>query len=270
MDMLPERLELTAILDPKPRYKGTSHEDATARAMGFRAALLPGVFVYGHATRLAVMGWGEDWLARGRAQVRFRRPVHAGDPLVVERGALVRGADGVDAPVQVSNRDTEEIVLDGSFGLADAPEAAPAQLPILPSLTPRRAILPGEAPVGLQLGAEPSVLDAATVHESLADFHETEPIYAERGLVHSGCLIRKSMGDALGNLTLPMPVIFTGLSVSHLAPAPVGATYRTSSSLTRSWEARGKHYFETDEWLIADGVPVARHLRQNLYAMDTK
>ena len=52
----PERLEVTAILDPSPAYAGTSHEDATARAMGFRAALMPGVIVYGHAMRLAVRG----------------------------------------------------------------------------------------------------------------------------------------------------------------------------------------------------------------------
>ena len=267
MPPLPERFETTAILDPRPRYKGTSHEDETARAMGFRAALLPGVFVYGHAMRLAVMGWGEDWLARGRAQIRFRRPVHAGDPLLIERGALNRGKAGVDAPVRVTNTETGEIVLDGSFGLADAPPE-PGDLPLLPRIVPPRPISPEDLPLGLQLGTEPTVLDHDTVSESLADFHETEEIYAQCGLVHSGCLIRKTMGDALANLVLPMPVIFTGLTLSHLAPAPVGATYRTSAWITRAWEARGKHYFETEEWLLADDRPVALHRRQNLYAMD--
>ena len=114
----PERLEVIAVLDPNPRYAGTSHDEATARAMGFRAALIPGAFVYGHVTRMAVQGWGEDWLARGRASVRFRRPVYDGDPLLIERGPLEtrrgrlhRRRVGRRRPI------TGEVVLDGSFGL---------------------------------------------------------------------------------------------------------------------------------------------------------
>jgi hypothetical protein len=260
-------LDVIAALDWNPRYRGTSHEDATARAMGFRGALLPGVFVYGHAMRLAVREWGEDWLARGTAQVRFRRPVHAGDPLQVACTVPERQETGLESSVTVRNTANGDVVLDGCFGLADNP-AAPTDLPLLPSIAPRIDILPNSVPTGLQLGAPETVLDHALVAQSLAEFHETEPIYATRNLIHSGCLIRKTMGDALGNLTLPMPVIFAGLTVQNLAPAPVGVSYRTSARITRAWEARGKHYFETDEWLLADGRPVARHIRQNLYAMD--
>ena len=255
-------LDVIAQLDWNPRYAGTSHEDATARAMGFRGALLPGVFVYGHAMRLAVREWGLDWLSRGTAQVRFRRPVYAGDPLRVECAAT-----GPDRPVTVRNTATDEVVLDGSFGLAEP--AAPPALPLLATLDPRLVLAAGAVPVGLHLGAAETILDQPHVAQSLAEFHETETIYADHGLIHSGCLIRKTMGDALGNLTLPMPVIFAGLTVHNLAPAPVGARYRTSARITRAWEARGKHFFETDEWLLASGRPVARHIRQNLYAMDT-
>ncbi len=266
MHDLPESLEVTAILDPRPRYRGTSHEDETARRMGFPAALLPGVFVYGHATRLAVMGWGETWLARGRAQVRFRRPVYNGDPLRVERGSLEQDSLGVIASVRVIQTRTGEVVLDGSIGLVDRiPE--PPTLPILEPFDPRLEVRPGAVEEGLQLGSPATILTRDGVAESLADFHETEALYAECGLIHSGCLIRRTMGDALGNLILPMPVIFTGVAVQHFAPAPVGATYATSACITRAWESRGKQYFETDEWLLADSRPVARHVRQNLYAM---
>lgn len=263
----PARLEVTAVLDPRPRYAGTSHDDATARAMGFRAALLPGVFVYGHATRLALLGWGEDWLARGRARARFRRPVYDGDPLVVERGPVERDDGGLTAPVTVTNADSGEVVLDGTIGLADRAPDAPADLPLRPTFKPRLELRPGTAEAGLILGSSETVLSPDIVTESLADFQETEPVFAARGLVHSGCLIRKTMGDALGNLILPMPVIFAGIEVQHLAPVPVGARCRTSACITRAWEVRGRHFFETEEWLIAHGRPVARHLRQNLYAM---
>src|SRR5690606_38218693 len=57
-----ERFALTARLDQNPRYRGSSHDDAVARQLGYRAALIPGAFLYGHLTRLAVRRWGEDWL----------------------------------------------------------------------------------------------------------------------------------------------------------------------------------------------------------------
>jgi hypothetical protein len=265
---LPLSLDVTATLDPRPRYKGTSHEDATARAMGFRGALLPGVFVYGHATRLAVMGWGLDWLTRGRAKARFRRPVYHGDLLRVERGPLMREDGSTNASVEVRNTTTGELVLDGTLGLPDREPGAPADLPLLPTYDPKKAIRAGEAEEGLQLGSSETVLTRQLVSESLDDFHETETVFAARGLIHSGCLIRQTMGDALGNLILPMPVIFAAVDVQHFAPAPIGASYRTSARITRTWEAKGKHFFETDEWLLAGGQPVARHIRQNLYAMN--
>lgn len=265
----PARLEVTAVLDPRPRYAGTSHDDETARAMGFRAALIPGAFVYGHVTRMAVQGWGEDWLARGGARVRFRRPVYNGDLLIIERGALRHEADGLEADVSVTHRETGEVVLDGSIGLLDEAVPPPFEGPVLPVMDPKRTIVPGKVPVGLQLGSPVTVLSADIVGESLDDFHETETIYRDRGLVHSGCLLRRTMGDALANLDLPMPVIFAATAVQNFAPAPVGARYATSSRIVRAWESRGKHYFESEEWLIADGARVvARHLRQNLYAID--
>lgn len=263
----PTRLEVTAILDPRPRYIGTSHDDETARAMGFRAALLPGVFVYGHATRLALLGWGEDWLARGHARVRFLRPVYRGDPLVVERGPVERDDGGLTATVAVVHAESGEVVLDGAIGLSDRAPDPPEDLPLIPTFEPKLDLRAGTARPGLQLGSSKTVLTREIVSESLADFHETESIFADRALVHSGCLIRTTMGDALANLVLPMPVIFAGVEVQHLAPVPVGAICQTSARITRAWEARGKHFFETEEWLIADGKPAARHLRQNLYAM---
>lgn len=261
--------EITARLDWRPRYEGTSHEDATARAMGFRAALLPGVFVYGHATRPALRRWGRDWLARGTADVRFRRPVHAGDRLRILVGMDERRAGGVVAAVSVVQVEGGTVVLEGTVGLADAAPTPPPDLPLLEPLEPRREIRPGTVPDGLALGSAAQTLTAEMVAESRADFRETEPVLAQNGLIHSGCLIRKTMGDALGNLILPMPVIFAGVRVEHLAPAPVGASYRTSARITWGYEARGKHFIETDEWLLADGRPVARHVRQNVYAMET-
>ena len=263
-----ERLEVTAVLDPSPRYAGTIHEDAAARAAGYRAALIPGAFVYGHATRLALRIWGEDWLCRGTATANFRRPVYNGDPLVVECGPFESDAGGTRGRLSVRHADNEEVVLDGSLGLAAAPPTPPAELPLIPPIEPRLTIAPGGIEPGLVLGSPETVLTAAIVDQSLADFHETAPVYRERGLIHSGCLLRQTMGDAMGNLALPMPMIFAGVDIENCAPAAVGRRYATSARVTDVWEKRGKYYFESDEWLIADGTEVvAHHRRRNLYAI---
>lgn len=262
------RLDVTAILDPNPRYAGTIHEDAAARAAGYRAALIPGAFVYGHATRLALEIWGEDWLARGTASVRFRRPVYSGDALTVICGPIATTAAGLEGPLRVTRVADGELVLDGALGLAGTPVRPPADLALLPPFDPRLEVRPGSIETGLRLGSPETVLTAAIVDQSLADFHETAPVYAERGFVHSGCLLRKTMSDAMGNLALPMPMIFTGAEIRNLAPAAIGRRYRTAATVGAVWEAKGKHYFETDEWLIADDVDVvAHHRRRNLYAM---
>lgn len=266
--MGPELLEVTAILDPSPRYRGTIHEDASARAAGYRAALIPGAFVYGHATRLALRIWGEDWLARGTASVSFRRPVYNGDPLAVTCGPLENDADGTRGALAVRNAETGELVLDGALGLAAAPPVPPDDLPLIAPFEPKLAVAPGGIEAGLVLGSAATVLSKEIVDQSLADFHESAPVYRERGLIHSGCLLRKTMSDAMGNLALPMPMIFAGAEIANCAPAAVGRSYATSARVTDVWEKRGKYYFESDEWLIADGRDVvAHHRRRNLYAM---
>ncbi len=267
MKPLPDTLEVTAILDPSARYAGTSHEDATARAMGYRAALIPGAFVYGHVTRLALAIWGEAWLARGRAQVRFRRPVFSGDRLRIVREKLTE-ADGPEARVTVTDATTGAVVLDGSIGLAARLPAPPPDCTVLPLPAEPTVLVPGAVPVGRRLGSAITVLTRELVQQSLRDFHETAEVYAARGLVHSGMLVRRTMSDTLGNFVLPMPVIFAELSAQMLAPAPVGQSYTTAARVVRAWERKGKHYFDSEEWLLAGGIPVARHIRTNLYAAD--
>ena len=263
-----ERLDVTAVLDPSPRYAGTIHEDAAARAAGYRAALIPGAFVYGHATRLALQVWGEDWLSRGTATVRFRRPVYHGDALTVSCGPVERGDGGWQGQLTVTLSGSEEVLLDGSLGLSDRPPQPPDDLPVIPPFAPRMVVEPGGIAPGLQLGSPVTTMGEELVRQSLADFHETAPIYTERGLIHSGCLLRRTMSDAMGNLTLPMPMIFAGAEIANVAPAAVGRDYATSARVTEAWEARGKYYFETEEWLIAGGVDVvARHRRRNVYAL---
>jgi len=55
------------------------HTDAGARAAGFPRALVAGVTTYGYLTQPLITAWGEQWVAHGGGEVRFRRPVFDGD-----------------------------------------------------------------------------------------------------------------------------------------------------------------------------------------------
>jgi len=59
------------------------HSDDVARQFGFRGALVPGVTVFSHMTRPLVERYGEQWLARGIADVVFFKPAYEGDLLTV-------------------------------------------------------------------------------------------------------------------------------------------------------------------------------------------
>ena len=186
------------LLDDSPAYAGSAHDNATARRMGYKAALVPGAFVYGHVSRLAVDAWGMDWIARGSIGTRFRRPVYDGDRLTLRANELARTDDGVRADLQIINANGEEVV-SGWIGLPDEVPTAPrvADLPMLPRPDPPPVVTAGRMQVGSRVGTLQAVLGEADMRASLAAFDETHPIYARERVVHSGCLVRLAMRDTV-------------------------------------------------------------------------
>src|ERR1700722_18320939 len=67
-----------------PSSANKIHDDEAARAMGFRAALVPGNAVYSYATEAVRAALGPQWADRGGVELRFVRPVHEGDELRVQ------------------------------------------------------------------------------------------------------------------------------------------------------------------------------------------
>ena len=261
----PQSFEVTAVLDDDPGYPGTAHDHATARSMGYRAALIPGAFVYGYATRLAVRAWGMDWLARGTISARFRRPVYDGDRLTVAAGALVEDGSGVRADLTVTNGEGEA-VLTGAIGLPHAAETPVAMLEFHPIAPRPPALSVSDVVPGLRFGTEGAVLGREAVTASRRAFGETEPIYDAEDVVPSGTLVRLTMRDVLRSYKLPMPPIFAAVEATNYAPVRPGALMRTSAEVVEAYERNGAHYFVSDELLVADEIIVARHRRVNLYA----
>ncbi len=262
----PASLSVAIKLDDNPRYAGSTHDNETARRMGFKAALVPGAFVYGHISRLAVEAWGADWLKRGAIGARFRRPVYDGDALTVTAGDLTCTDDGVRADVSVRNADGEDVAT-GWIALPDLAPAPPVRAGLLtvPHPNPRIAVSAGGMPVGQVLGTRDAVLTAEDVAISMAAFQETHPIYADAGVVHSGCLMRLAMGDTNQTFAFPSPVVLVSVEAQHFRAVRAGQRLATAGTVAEIYERKGRHYFVSDETLLADGHAAAHFRRTQIY-----
>jgi hypothetical protein len=77
---------------PEHKSNNRMHEDALPQKLGFRGAFVLGVGLYGYMTRALVATLGEAWLSRAVNEVKFIKPVCAGDRIRIETLA-VRGRE---------------------------------------------------------------------------------------------------------------------------------------------------------------------------------
>jgi hypothetical protein len=268
MAAFPREVRIPIRLDDAPHYKGSVHDDEVARRMGYKAALIPGAFVYGHISRIAIEAWGIGWAQSGSMQARFRRPVYNGEVLTAAAAPLEDVGDGVRSSIVMRNEDGEEVAI-GWVAMPHEPPTPPFldELPVLPAPDPPLAVDPGGLQVGMRVGSRDAVLTHEDFRTSLSAFDERHPLYADPGFVHSGCLLRLAMGDTNRSFRFPSPVVFVAGQAQHYALVLPGQRIATSGTVTAVYERKGKHYFESDEYLIVDGSEVAaRFLRTSIYA----
>lgn len=265
-NIFPRSYEVKILLNDEPHYKGSIHDDEVARARGYKAALIPGAFIYGHISRGAIESWGQDWAERGSMSARFRRPVYNHDVITVFLDELVDDGQGVRSQARVVNGDGEEVAT-GWIGLAhQAPVPPdPATLTLLPTPDVPPPVKAGEVPVGGLIHSRERVLTADDFRASLAAFAETHPIYFDPGFVHSGMLMRTAMGDVNSTWKFPAAVVLVEAETHHFRPVYPGQTIRTAGTVAETYERKGKHYLVSDEVMLADGQPAARFRRTQIY-----
>jgi hypothetical protein len=265
--LFPRTLTVDIRLDDDPRYKGSIHDDAVARARGYKAALVPGAFVYGHVSRVAIEAWGTAWAERGAMGARFRRPVYNGDRLTIAAAELRGGAAMRRSEVRAVNADGEEVAT-GWIGLSDRPKPKPdlGDFELLPRPRVPPAVAAGELGAGMPITTADRILTEADFRASLAAFGETHPLYGDPGFVHAGCLMRLAMGDTNNSFKFPAPVVLTSAEAQHFALVYPGQRLATVGRIVATELRNGKHYFDSEEVLAADGAPVAAFRRRSIYA----
>lgn len=262
----PRSLGVHLLLDEAPHYKNSIHDDAVARARGYKAALIPGAFVYGHISRLAVEAWGAAWVERGAMSVRFRKPAYNHDDIVVSGSSTVDDGEAARSEVLVRNGDGEEIA---SGWIALPRETRPSEpsrkleLLLSPELPP--AVAAGELPIGGLIRSRERLLSIDDVDVSRTAFAEDHPLYEKAGFVHPGMLMRLAMGDVNSGWRFPSAVVLVEAEGQHFRPVFPGQRLRTAGWIDEVYERKGKHYFVSQEHLLADGKIAAHFRRTQIY-----
>lgn len=263
----PRDLPVHVLLGDAPHYRGSIHDDAVARARGYKAALVPGAFIYGHMSRLAVDAWGLEWATHGAMSARFRRPVYNHEDIVVSAGELLDEGGASRASVVVRNGDGEEVA-EGWIALPHDPSRPPAASDIscLETLENPPVLAGGDLRAGMPLRSRERELTSAAFETSLADFDETHPLYRQAGPVHSGMLMRLAMGDVNSTWKLPGPFVLVSTETQHFGLVRPGQQIRTAGQVVETFERKGRHYLVSEEYMFADGVIAARFRRTQIYA----
>ena len=225
----------------EPASENRIHADDVAQQFGFTGALVPGVDLFAYLTAPLIAMWGPQWLAGGRVDVRFRKPVYDGERVEVigpaEQLSLV-GPDGVVRAV----------------GSADPP--SPQQ--------PRRLLPATPAPVtriptdAVQLGPLGTVDMRVTADDNasyLDAIGEPHPHYRDEEVVHPAGLLRMVNLILMSNVELG-PWIHTASDCRLLAPARLPATLSVRGEVTELFERNGSSYVRYDALVMADENPV--------------
>jgi hypothetical protein len=232
--------------NPATGSENRIHADDVARRYGFRGGLVPGVTVYGYvATGLA----GPDWVARGGAEVRFRKPCYEGDLLEIDLGP--------DGAIEVRSRG--EVCATGRASVgADNP--GPAVVSQDPAPDPSRRPVASQSSLakGTSLGWVP----LPTGEEALTRY--LERIGAgdwTLDALHPGMLLEGANWVLVANVVLP-PWIHAESSITHRRAVRVGEPVEVHAAVAEEWERKGHRFVTLDvAWRSADDVvAVGRHV----------
>ena len=232
--------------NPATGNENRIHADDVARRYGFRGGLVPGVIVYGYvATGLA----GPDWVARGRAEVSFRKPCYEGDLLEIDLGP--------DGGIEVRSRG--EVCVTGRASIG-AGSRVPAVASQDPAPAPDRRPPASESALAKGTSLERIPLPAG--EEALTSY--LEKIGAGDwtfDALHPGMLLEGANWVLAANVVLP-PWIHVESSIAHRQAVRVGEAVEVHAAVAEEWGHKGHRFVALDvAWRSADDVvAVGRHV----------
>ena len=240
------------------------HDDAAARAMNFKGALVPGITVFGYMTHSLVEHFGIDWLTHGYMQVRFRRPVYASEVLKIHS----RLGDGDSLAMDVLNPDGEICVL-GHGSLTKEIASLPS------SFAPYRDLPDPQWPATYEKFASEKILGSLRATfptsenaEFLDAMQDDHAIYRD-GTLHPSWLLRQANIVVDRNFAIG-PWIHVESEIRNYAAAKIDECIEVRAQVVELFKCKGHEYFDLDIAMLIDGDPgrlAMRVLHRAIYKM---
>jgi acyl dehydratase len=228
------------------------HDDSVARRFGFQGGLVPGVDVFAYMTHMPVAKWGRAFLERGLMDGRFFKPVYDGAMAEV---TAEETADGL--AIKVESRG--ELCATGTASMpSDTPKLS---LDDFQSAAVVGKIAPADEKsyaTGKWLAIPPFTLGVEGSADYLRDARETDPLYANEKIVHTGMLLR-TMNWALMENAVLGPWIHVGSTIRYLATAAVTDELTVRAKVTGNYERKGHKFVELDGVIVANGSRLIAH-----------
>jgi hypothetical protein len=232
--------------NPATGSENRIHADDVARRHGFRGGLVPGVTVYGYvATGLADL----DWVARGGAEVRFRKPCYEGDLLEIDLGP--------DGAIEVRSRG--EVCVTGRASVG-ADDPCPAVVSLAPAPEPSRRPVASQSSLakGTSLGWVPLPTGEEALTRYLERIGATDWTL---DALHPGMLLEGANWVLVANVVLPA-WIHAESSIAHRRAVRIGEALEVHAAVAGEWERKGHRFVTLDvAWRSADDiVATGRHV----------
>jgi hypothetical protein len=261
---LPAPITIVASLSDDPNFKGSIHDDVSARAFGYQSALVPGPVVYGYLSQIPIEVWGLAWVERGTMSSHSRRPVYQDDEVMVSCSAIESTVVAATMRLTARNAAGQEVASGEAtlpYGSAEPPDVA--KFPVIPLVDPPPMVPVDEFGVGRRFGSNPIVMTREVLDHHLAEFSERWPGYAAQGVAHTGYLMRRLVRDSVLSYRHETPGIFVTAWMQHFALARVGDSLATSGVVNAIYERKGQHYYDSDHVVIANGNKVIALARRS-------
>lgn len=248
------------------------HDDAAARAMNFKGALVPGVTVFGFVTHAFVTHFGDSWLASGSMHVRFRKPVYAGESLSVESVHKDEDSDEEILHIEVRNPDGEACVI--AHGSMAPNSRTVSSIPNRP-IAPHRALPDPKWPAERErfvnervFGSIAPIFTSGEAAHFLNLLQDKHGIY-RRGITHPAWLLRQANVIVDRNFAIG-PWIHVASEIRNYGLAHNDESIEVRAQVIDLFEKNGNEYFDIDVAILANGDPerlVMRVLHRAIYKM---
>ncbi len=249
------------------------HNDDAARALGYKAALVPGVTVYGYMTSQLLEYFGEAWLTDGCMAVSFRKPVFAGETQRIE--ASLEDDDSVihinvvdpEGDVCVSGKAPmnryEPAIHDSGYDLANTPIAAYRAMPNQKQPAARQSFEQERV-----LGSIFATFANKRAAEFLRQMQDHHHIY-QHGTTHPAWLLRQANIIVDQNIAVG-PWIHTANEIQSFGLATNDEPFEVRAQVLDLFEKKSHQYVDLDVVMLAEGDPerlICRVMHRAIYKM---